>query len=137
MPDSVQTVVGLVWAGLIAAWLAYHRSTVRTHLASQSGGGCTNCGAVIGRSPRYSASGRDELCTTCFGHSRRRYSAAAWLFLGLAALFLVFTPFIGVMEYRRFGAREAVEAVTLLLGATIVLGYVGWRLRRLGRSERT
>ena len=127
MPDLSQLVAGLVWAGLIAAWLAYQRSAARAR-----DGACANCGAVIDPPPVISATGRSELCANCFSLTRRNYRAASWLFLGLAIFFLVFGPIVVVGEYRRFGLRTAAEAAAILLGVTLLTGLPGWWLRRLG-----
>lgn len=134
MPDLLQLVVGLIWAGLIGAWLAYQRSAARTRV-TQGRGACASCGAVIDAPPIISVTGRSELCANCFRRTRRNYRAASWLFLGLGVLFLVVSPIVVAGEYRRFGMRTAVEAAAILLGLTLLTGLPGWYLRSLGRSE--
>jgi hypothetical protein len=85
-------------------------------------------------SPVLSATGRSELCSSCFSITKRNYRAASWLFLGIGAFFVVLGPVIVIGEYRRFGVGAAAKAAALLLGGTLLTGAPGWFLRRLGRD---
>ena len=132
MSDPGQIVVGLLWAGIIAAWLAYAKSTARSHFSTD--GGCSNCGAALDRPARLSATGRDGLCNKCFGNTRRHYRIASWFFLGLASLYLALSPVVGVAVYRRSGAASALGVVAIILAVSLVVAIPGWLLRKIGRG---
>jgi hypothetical protein len=133
MPDSLQLVGGLVWAGLIAAWLAYNRSASRVRVAAGRGE-CATCGAAIDEAPGNSVTGRGVMCAACFSRTRRNYRAASWLFLGLSAMFFAAGPFIVAADYQRFGTQAALDDAVMLVGVILIAGLPGGLLRRLGRE---
>ena len=133
MPDLPQIVAGLVWAGLIGSWLVYQRSAARARV-SPGQGACARCGVAIDPPPLLSATGRSELCSSCFSVTKRNYRAASLFFLGLSVFVVALGPVVVIADYRRFGVGSAAKAAALLFGGTLLTGVPGWFLRRLGRD---
>jgi hypothetical protein len=116
----------LEWLLVIGAWLAYRR-WVSKRSQRQAVGLCGRCG----KNPP-GPSDAASMCSACHLRTQRNYRAGSWLFFGLAGFFSILAPLVVVSDWRRFGARAAMDDLPILVGMAALTAAAGWSIRYFG-----